>query len=509
MTPPSVSVDGRSLRVADVVAVARAHAPAVLAADAHDRLLRVRGIVDGIVARNDVVYGITTGFGKLSDVAIPPDRLAELQVNLVRSHAVGVGPSLAEAEVRAMMLLRANVLAKGCSGIRPAVVELLVAMLNAGLWPVVPEQGSVGASGDLAPLSHLALSLIGESALRRGGEEGGAAEMLARCGLSAVTLQPKEGLALVNGTQAHTALAALALHDARVLWRAAHLIGATTLEALLGTPVAFDPRIHEVRGQAGQQRSAALLRGLLTESEIRESHRHGDPRVQDAYALRCMPQVHGPVLDALDFAQDIVERELNAATDNPLVFEDGEMISGGNFHGQSVAMVCDLLAIALTNLATMSERRIDRLVHPDLNQGLPPFLTRDAGVNSGFMMAQVTAAAVTSECKVLSHPASVDTIPTDGGKEDVVPMAMGAATKLRRVVQNVRHVLAVELLCAMQGIDYRRPLRSSAPIEQAHAALRQVVPTLERDRFLSPDVSAAADFIAGGGLEGVVHAVSY
>jgi len=509
MTTPSVVLDGRSLRVADVVAVARGGAPAALAPDARERLARVRQIVDGIVARNDVVYGITTGFGKLSDVAIPPDRLAELQVNLVRSHAVGVGPSLAEGEVRAMMLLRANVLAKGCSGIRPAVVDLLVAMLNAGLHPSVPEQGSVGASGDLAPLSHLALSLIGESTLRRGAAEGPAGEMLAQAGLSPVTLQPKEGLALVNGTQAHTALAALALHDAGVLWRAAHVAGAATLEALLGTPVAFDPRIHDVRGQAGQQRSAALLRALLADSEIRESHRHGDPRVQDAYALRCMPQVHGPVLDALDFAQGIVERELNAATDNPLVFEDGEMISGGNFHGQSVAMVCDLLAIALTNLATIAERRIDRLVHPDLNQGLPPFLTRDAGVSSGFMMAQVTAAAVTSECKVLAHPASVDTIPTDGGKEDVVPMAMGAATKLRRVVQNVRHVLAVELMCAMQGIDYRRPLRSSAPIERAYAAFRQAVPPLERDRFLSPDVVAAADFIAAGGLEGIVHALDY
>jgi histidine ammonia-lyase len=509
MTTPSVVLDGRSLRVADVVAVARGGAPAALAPDARERLARVRQIVDGIVARNDVVYGITTGFGKLSDVAIPPDRLAELQVNLVRSHAVGVGPSLAEGEVRAMMLLRANVLAKGCSGIRPAVVDLLVAMLNAGLHPSVPEQGSVGASGDLAPLSHLALSLIGESTLRRGAVEGPAGEMLAQAGLAPVTLQPKEGLALVNGTQAHTALAALALHDAGVLWRAAHVAGAAALEALLGTPAAFDPRIHDVRGQAGQQRSAALLRALLADSEIRESHRHGDPRVQDAYALRCMPQVHGPVLDALDFAQGIVERELNAATDNPLVFEDGEMISGGNFHGQSVAMVCDLLAIALTNLATIAERRIDRLVHPDLNQGLPPFLTRDAGVSSGFMMAQVTAAAVTSECKVLAHPASVDTIPTDGGKEDVVPMAMGAATKLRRVVQNVRHVLAVELMCAMQGIDYRRPLRSSAPIERAYTAFRQAVPPLERDRFLSPDVVAAADFIAAGGLEGIVHALDY
>ena len=502
MTSPQVTLDGRSLAVADVVAVARQHARVSLAPESRERLDRVRGIVDGIVARNEVVYGITTGFGKLSDVAIPPDRLAELQVNLIRSHSVGVGPRLSEAEARAMMLLRANCLAKGCSGIRASVVDQLLAMLNAGVYPPIPEQGSVGASGDLAPLSHLALGLIGEGTLldARGGERP-AAEVLAAYGLAPVTLQPKEGLALVNGTQAHTALAALALHEARTLWRAAHVAGAATLEALLGTPVAFDPRIHEVRGQQGQLRSAALLRALLAESEIRESHRLNDPRVQDAYALRCIPQVHGPVLDALDFAEGVISHELNAATDNPLVFEDGEMISGGNFHGQSVAMVCDFLAIALTNLATMSERRIDRLVHPDLNQGLPPFLTSDAGVNSGFMMAQVTAAAVTSECKVLSHPASVDTIPTDGGKEDVVPMAMGAAVKLRRIVHNVRHVLAVELLCAMQGLDYRRPLRSSAPIEAAHAAFREVVAPLGRDRVLSTDIVAAAELVARGGLD--------
>ena len=506
MNSQTVQLDGHSLAVADVEAVARQRARVTLAPGARARLTRVRAIVDGIVARNDVVYGITTGFGKLSDVAIPPDRLAELQVNLIRSHSVGVGPRLSETETRAMMLLRANVLAKGCSGIRPEVVELLLALLNAGIYPPVPEQGSVGASGDLAPLSHLALGLIGEGTLIHAGGEGSASEVLRRAGLEPVTLQPKEGLALVNGTQAHTGLAALALRDARTLWRAAHVTGAATLEALLGTPVAFDPRIHEARRQQGQLRSAALLRALLSDSEIRESHRDNDPRVQDAYALRCMPQVHGPVLDALDFAEGIVSRELNAATDNPLVFEDGEMLSGGNFHGQSVAMVCDYLAIALTNLATMSERRIDRLVHPDLNQGLPPFLTSDAGVNSGFMMAQVTAAAVTSECKVLSHPASVDTIPTDGGKEDVVPMAMGAAVKLRRVVQNVRYVLAIELLCAMQGIDYRRPLRSSAAVERAYAALRAVVAPLGRDRVLAPDIAAAAQLIADGALDVAVPA---
>jgi histidine ammonia-lyase len=402
-----------------------------------------------------------------------------------------------------MMLLRANVIAKGYSGARPELADLLAGMLNAGLYPPIPEQGSVGASGDLAPLAHLALSLIGEGELigYNGSERSGPAkQMLEACGLTPVTLGPKEGLTLINGTQAHTAIAALALVDAYRLWRVAHIAGGMSLEALLGTPVAFEERIQEARGQLGQARSAALLRELLADSEIRESHRYGDPRVQDAYCLRCMPQVHGPVLDALDFASAVVGREVNAATDNPLVFETGELLSGGNFHGQSVAMALDLLAIALTNLATISERRTDRLVHPDLNQGLPPFLTRDAGVNSGFMMAQVSAAALASECKVLSHPASVDTIPTDGSKEDVVPMAMGAAWKLRRVVRNVRNVLAIELLCAAQGIDYRAPLTPGKGIARAHANVRRLVPPLERDRVLAPDIERLAGAIERGEL---------
>jgi histidine ammonia-lyase len=316
--------------------------------------------------------------------------------------------------------------------------------------------------------------------------------MLRASGIEPVTLGTKEGLTLINGTQAHTAIAALALVDAHRLWRTAHIAGAMSLEALLGTPVAFDPRIQDVRGQLGQAASAAYMRELLTDSEIRESHRQGDSRVQDAYALRCIPQVHGPVLDALDFAAAVVGRELNAATDNPLVFETGDLMSGGNFHGQSVAMALDFMAIALTNLATISERRIDRLVHPDLNEGLPPFLTADAGVNSGFMMAQVTAASLTSECKVLSHPASVDTIPTDGSKEDVVPMAMAAAWKLRRIVKNVRYVLAIELMCGAQGIDFRLPLRPGRGVAQAHRAVRERVAHLDRDRVLSPDIERLA-----------------
>ena len=491
-------LDGESLSIEDVYAVAVERAEASLADGARARMLRTRAVVDDVVKSGAAVYGVTTGFGKLSEVSIPPDRLAELQVNLVRSHAAGVGPLLPEREVRAMMLLRANVLAKGYSGARPEIADLLCAMLNAGLHPPVPEQGSVGASGDLAPLAHLALAIIGEGTLRRDGRAGPAGELLAACGLVPVTLGAKEGITLINGTQAHTAVAALALVDVRHLWRTAHVAGAASLEALMGTPVAFDARIHDARGQSGQRESAALLRALLADSEIRESHRHGDPRVQDAYGLRCMPQVHGPALDAIRFAEGLISRELNAATDNPLVFETGELLSGGNFHGQAGAMALDVLAIALTNLATIAERRIDRLVHPDLNQGLPPFLTREAGVNSGFMMAQVTAASLASECKVLSHPASVDTIPTDGNKEDVVPMAMGAAWKLRRIVANVQHVLAIELMCAAQGLDCRAPLRPGRGVARAHAAVREIVAPLDRDRVLSDDIVALAAAVAAG-----------
>ena len=504
----SVVLDGRSLTIARVEAVARNGHSVALSDDARARMMRAHEHVDRIVRDRSVVYGVTTGFGKLSEVAIPPERLAELQVNLVRSHASGVGALLSKEATRAMMLLRANVLAKGYSGARPELPALLVEMLNAGLWPPIPEQGSVGASGDLAPLAHLGLALIGEGELNSDDGAGPAADVLRAHGLAPITLGPKEGITLINGTQAHTAIAALAVSDARRLWTTAHVSGAMSLEALLGTPVAFDARIHEARGQAGQQRSAALLRDLLADSEIRESHRHGDPRVQDAYALRCMPQVHGPVLDAIEFAEGLIGRELNAATDNPLVFENGELLSGGNFHGQAVALALDVLAIAMTNLATMAERRIDRLVHPDLNQGLPPFLTDDAGVCSGFMMAQVTAAALASECKVLSHPASVDTIPTDGSKEDVVPMAMGAAWKLQRVVRNVQHVFAIELMCAAQGVEHRRPLRAARGVEEGVQAVREVVQPLLADRVLAPDIAGLAAAVASGRFTDIAMAVA-
>jgi histidine ammonia-lyase len=497
--PTAITIDGNSLTLDDVVAVAVDHAPVELGPSARQRMMLANAVVTKLVAGNAVAYGVTTGFGKLSDVAIPRDRLDELQVNLVRSHAAGVGPLLSERETRAMMLLRANVIAKGYSGARPILVETLASMLNAGLYPPVPEQGSVGASGDLAPLAHLALSLIGEGPLHKGKDVGTAAELMSRAGIDPVRLGPKEGITLINGTQAHTAIAALAAVDAHRLWQIAHLAGAMSLEALMGTPVAFDSRIQDARGQIGQAASAALLRQLLQDSQIRESHRVDDSRVQDPYALRCMPQVHGPVLDAIDFCVGVISRELNAATDNPLVFADtGELLSGGNFHGQAVAMALDFLAIAMTNLATISERRIDRLVHPDFNHGLPPFLTKDAGVNSGFMMAQVSAASLASECKVLSHPASVDTIPTDGNKEDQVPMAMGAAWKLRRIIGNVRNILAIELMCAAQGLDYRLPLRAGRGAAAGHRLVRELVAPLEQDRVLSTDILLLADAIERG-----------
>jgi histidine ammonia-lyase len=498
-----VVLDGSSLTIQSVYDVAVNGVRVELADESRHRMRRTQAVVAGIVAHGDVVYGVTTGFGKLSEIAIPLDRLAELQVNLVRSHAAGVGPFLPVREVRAMMLLRANVLAKGFSGARPDLVDLLAGMLNERLHPPIHEQGSVGASGDLAPLAALGLALIGEGELSHDGSAfRDAAVMLRDHGLEPLTLGPKEGITLINGTQAHTAIAALAVHDAMMLWRTAHVAGAMSLEALLGTPVAFDARIQDARGQIGQAKSAALLRGLLDGSELRESHRYGDPRVQDAYCLRCMPQVHGPVLDALEWIEGIVSREINAATDNPLVFENGETLSGGNFHGQAVGMALDLLAIVLTNLATMSERRTDRLVHPDFNQGLPAFLSPEAGVNSGFMMAQVTAAAIASECKVLSHPATVDTIPTDGNREDVVPMSMGAAWKARRVVDNVRNVLAIELMCAAQGLDCRLPLKPGRKLVAAHAAVRKLVPPLEQDRVLSPDIEILSRAIAENAFAG-------
>ena len=494
-----LELDGQPLTLEEVARVARGAGEVSLAAAARARVEAARAAVERIVAESRVVYGVNTGFGKLSDVTVPAGELRELQLNLVRSHACGVGDPLSEEETRAMILLRANVLAKGFSGARAAVVETLLLMLARGVHPVVPELGSVGASGDLAPLAHLALCCVGEGEAVYRGERVPGGEALRRAGIEPLRLEAKEGLALLNGTQALTAVGALALERAERLARTADVSGAMSLEALKGTPAAFDERIHAARPHRGQVESAAHLRELLRESEIRASHLEGDPRVQDAYSLRCMPQVHGAARDALAHARSAVETETGAATDNPLVFaETGEVVSGGNFHGAPLAVAFDYCSIALTHLGNIVERRIDRLVNPDKNEGLPPFLTARAGVESGYMVPQIVAVALLNECKVLAHPASTDNLPTDGGKEDHVSMGMTAALKLRRVVENLERVVAIELLAAAEGLEHRAPLRPGRGARRAYELVRALAPRLTRDRALAGDIERVAAALRRG-----------
>src|SRR5512138_3940593 len=502
-----VLLDGDTLTLEEVIAVAHGRARAELAPDARDRVRRARALVEARLEDGEAHYGINTGFGTLAEVRIERKDLARLQRNLVLSHAAGVGAPLPLPEARALMLLRANVLAKGVSGIREETLDLLVGMLDRGVVPVVPERGSVGASGDLAPLAHLALVLVGEgeAVLVRDGP--GAAPLpgpdaLARAGLSPVVLAPKEGLALVNGTQAMTAVGVHALVRAERLALLADLAGAMTLEGLLGSHRPFLPEIQAARGQPGQTLAAARLRELLAGSELNASHQGPDcHKVQDPYSLRCMPQVHGAAREGIAFCRGVLAREVNAATDNPLVFPDtGEIVSGGNFHGQPVALALDVLAIAASHLATISERRVEQLVNPSLS-GLPPFLAPHGGLDSGFMIAQVTSAAVVSENKVLCHPASVDSIPSSAGREDHVSMGMTAALKARQVVENVRTCLAIELLVAAQAIDLRAPLRPAAKVAEAHARIRSAVPHLDEDRELHRDVEAVCRLVDEGALE--------
>jgi histidine ammonia-lyase len=460
--------------------------------------------VEQIIKEGRTVYGINTGFGKLSDVHIDQSQLRALQLNLIRSHSCGLGPTLSEAESRAMLLLRANVLSQGYSGCRPVLIETLVTMLERGVTPVVPEKGSVGASGDLAPLAHLALAAIGEGDAFYRGERMISAEALRRAEIEPVQLEAKEGIALVNGTQAMAAVGALALHRADTLVRLADVAGAMSLEALRGTPVAFDERIHAARPHSGQVEVAAHLRELLRDSEIRRSHLTGDPRVQDAYSLRCMPQVHGAVRDALAHARETVERETGSATDNPLVFADtGEVLSGGNFHGAPLALCFDYAAIALTDLMSISERRIDRLVNPDANEDLPPFLTPQPGIASGFMMLQIVAAALLNEARVFAHPASIDNVPTDGGKEDHVSMGMTSATKLRSIVEGGERIIAIELITGAEGLEYRAPLQPGRGVKRAYEIVRAHVPRLTGDRVMSGDIERLAEAIRGGGFDSV------
>lgn len=501
MTSPAVIHVGTDLSLDDLVAVARRGAKVTIDDAAKAKVNAARRAIDLVADGGDSapnVYGVNTGFGFLAETRISADNIRALQRNLVRSHACGVGPALPTEVVRAMTLLRAQVVARGHSGVRLCVIELLCEMLNRGVHPVIPSQGSVGASGDLAPLAHLALVLIGEGRAEHDGQVMSGGEALAKAGLSPVELQAKEGLALINGTQFMLAIGALALDDAESLARHADIAGAMSLEAHKGSSRPFEERVVAVRPHPGALATAKNLRALLRESEIAESHINCS-KVQDAYSFRCMPQVHGASRDAMDWIRTVLAREMNAATDNPLVFvrEDGEadLISGGNFHGQPLALALDLLAIACAELANISERRLEQLVNPALSSGLPPFLAKDTGLDSGYMIAQVTAAALVSENKVLCHPASVDSIPSSAGKEDHVSMGSISATKAARVVEHLRQVIAIEIMVAAQGLDLRLPLKAGAGARAAHACVRERVRTLDGDRELHHDMNTVAEMV--------------
>jgi histidine ammonia-lyase len=494
-----LKLDGQRLSLAQIAAVASAKETVSLSDTARQRVAESRHIVETIVAEGRTVYGVNTGFGRLSDVRIDASELRDLQLNLVRSHACGLGQPLSIAEARAMLLLRANVLALGYSGCRIVVLEKLIELLERGVTPVIPEKGSVGASGDLAPLAHLAQTAIGEGEAFFNGEKIHSREALRQAQIEPLQLEAKEGIALLNGTQAMAAVGGLALYRAERVARVADVSGAMTLEALKGTPVAFDERIHASRPHRGQTLVAAHLRDLLRDSQIRESHVENDPRVQDAYSLRCIPQVHGAVRDALAHGREIVEIETGSATDNPLVFTDsGEVLSGGNFHGAPLALAFDYAAIALTDLISITERRIDRLVNPDANEDLPPFLTSHPGSASGFMMLQIVAASLLSEARVLAHPASVDNVPTDGGKEDHVSMGMTAASKLRSIVDLAEMSTAIELIAAAEGLEYRAPLQPGRGVSMAHKLVRQWVPKLTADRAMSGEIESLRQAIQAG-----------
>ena len=497
-----ILLTGSQLTLDELQTIADTFQPVGLAADAIARVDRARAVVDRHALGETPVYGINTGFGALAETHIPPDALGALQINLLRSHAAGVGEPLPVRAVRATMALRANVLAKGFSGIRRSTLERLIDLLNARVHPRVPSRGSVGASGDLAPLAHLSLVLIGEGEAWVGDDpvaKPGRAALTA-AGLEPIVLGPKEGLALINGTQPSTAIAALTVVGAQRLARAADIAAALSIDALRGSVHPFDARIHAARPYEGQVVSAANIRRLLEDSSINRSHEHCG-RVQDAYSLRCAAQVQGAARDMLSFAHHLLSVEANAATDNPMVFADeGDIVSGGNFHGAPVSIAADVIVLALAQLATISERRSDRLVNPALSE-LPAFLTAHSGLQSGYMLAQVTAAALTSEIKTLGHPASVDTIPTSANREDHVSMSMGAALKASRALSLATRVIAVEILCACQAIDLLSPLTTSPRLQRVHARVRERVPPLSEDRPPAPDIDAIAAMIVNETLQ--------
>ncbi|MBI4735320.1 MAG: histidine ammonia-lyase [candidate division NC10 bacterium] len=495
----AVLLDGERLTLADVERVARQGEAVALDPAARPKVEAARRVIEAALAAERPIYGVSTGFGPLSDVFVGAADREALQRNLLRSHAIGIGDPIGEAETRATILLRANVLAKGYSGVRPEIIDLLCELLNRRVHPIIPERGSVGASGDLAPLAHLALVLIGEGEARYRGERLPGAEALRRAGLAPITLKAKEGLALINGTCGMTGMGALAVNRAERLVRLADVAGAMTLEALRGSQVPFDERLQAVRPHPGQATSARNLRSLLRDSEVMISHKDCG-KIQDSYTLRCIPQVHGAVREVLAFAQAIVTRELNAATDNPLIFpESGDILSGGNFHGHPVALPLDALAMALAGLCGFSERRIERLVNPQLSD-LPPFLVKEGGLHSGFMVAQISAASLVSEAKLLASPASVDSIPTSGSKEDFVSMGWLAALKVAQIVDRLAVILTLEFLCAAQGLDFLRPLKPGRGVLSAYALLRRHVTHLEEDRVLRHDLDRILPLLEDGSL---------
>jgi histidine ammonia-lyase len=497
-----MELNGQQISLPEIAAVAYGDPKVTISESARPRINAAREIIENIVARDAVVYGVNTGFGKLAEVQIPHDDLRALQLNLVRSHACGIGPPLSEAEVRAMMLLRANVLALGFSGIRIAVIEMLCEMLNRRVHPVIPEKGSVGASGDLAPLAHLALTLIGEGEAFFDGSRMNSAEALQRAKLKPIALEAKEGLALLNGTQAMHAVGGLALFRAKRLTNVADVAGAMTLEGLRDSPAPFDSRLQKARPHAGQKAAAAHLLSILEGSEIRESHRTGDPRVQDAYSIRCMPQVHGAVRDALAHCESVLAIESASATDNPLVFVDNaDVISGGNFHGAPLALALDYAAIAVVDLMSISERRTERLVNPDKSEGLPAFLAHHPGLQSGFMIPHVAAASLLTEARVYAHPASVDNISTSGGKEDHVSMGMTSALKLRSIAELAENLFAIELLAGAEALGYRHPMKAGRGVERAFDIVRQIAAPLTEDRPLAGDIAAVAAAIRRGAFD--------
>ncbi|SDI20123.1 histidine ammonia-lyase [Desulfosporosinus hippei] len=500
-----VTLDGENLTLEQVVAVARYGAKVELHPSAKEKVVKSREYVDQLIAGNKTVYGITTGFGKFSDVFISKEDAKTLQRNLIMSHATGVGEPLASEVVRGILLLRANALAKGFSGIRLSTLQTLINVLNAGIVPVVPEKGSLGASGDLAPLSHMVLVLLGEGEAFYKDRRMSGRDALAQAGIEPVVLEGKEGLALINGTQVMTAIAALAVWDAEILCESANITSALTLEALEGILAAFDPKIHAVRPHPGQIETAKKIRQLTEGSTFLADEHH--PRVQDAYALRCISQVHGPSGDAVAYVKKVVETEINSATDNPLIFPDQDsVLSGGNFHGQPIALAMDFLGIAMAELANISERRLERLVNPNLS-GLPAFLTPNGGLNSGFMIVQYSAASLVSENKVLAHPASVDSIPSSANQEDHVSMGTIAARKARSIIENTGHVLGMELLAACQGLDLRsgkENLTLGKGSESAYRLVRSKVATLKEDRVMYMDINLAKELVISGKLANAV-----